>query len=67
MSYAYDYITSKQLHTEKDYPYRARDQSCKKAKGDKYTVSSYKILDPADVDTLSSELENGPVSVALEV
>lgn len=46
MSYAYDYIIESGLETEEDYPYRARDSSCKADQSKSiYKVTKYKNLD----------------------
>lgn len=68
MTYAYEYIVKNKLALEDDYPYKAVDQTCKrKKKGKRFTVPSYKALEGATVKTLSEEILNQPISVAIEV
>ena len=68
MSFGFNYIADHKLATEKDYPYKGRDSSCKrKDTGERYGVSEYVTLDSVDVNGLSAALENNPVSVAIEV
>lgn len=68
MTYAYNYIKDHKLGTEKDYPYKAYDQSCKrKDSGDRYEIKEYTVLTNPNVKNLSNLLAKRPVSVALEV
>jgi len=66
MDYAFQYIESHPLETESDYPYTARDGSCK------YQASKGvgKVKDFVDVTPSASQLKaavaKGPVSVAIE-
>jgi len=66
MDYAFQYIETNPLETESDYPYTARDGSCK------YQSSKGvgKVKDFVDVTPSASQLKaaiaKGPVSVAIE-
>lgn len=52
---------------ESDYPYHAKDESCKydKSKGH-CTVSGYHDVSPNNAGSLRSAIAQGPVSVAIE-
>lgn len=68
MEFGMKYIEDHKVGTEKDYPYKGRDMKCKrKEEGERYSATEYVTLDPVDVNGLSAALENGPVSVAIEV
>lgn len=68
MTNAYDYIAKNGLETEKQYPYKGEDNTCKRdPKKSIYKVTKYKVLDQANVKQLTSFLKKGPVSVAIEV
>jgi hypothetical protein len=71
MSGAFQYVMDHQLGTQENYPYTARDHQCNStntAKSPRYTVKGFRALRRNEgVETLSELLENGPVSVALEV
>jgi len=67
---AYDYIKSAGgLEPEKDYPYKAVDQTCKFNRGDVYaTISGYKYATSSgDETTLKSNLVSvGPLSICVD-
>ena len=68
MNYAYDYILDNKLDRESSYPYRAVDQTCNHSnKKNRYSVKSYSLLQPANVNTLAKVAQNQVVSVAIEV
>merc|ERR1712147_181192 len=68
MDYAFKYIESNPLELESDYPYTARDGSCKyvSSKG-VGKVKSYKdVAKDTSGDQLRAALAHGPVSIAIE-
>ena len=69
MGLAFDYVHANGLETENDYPYKARDQSCKfesnKVDGDS-SVKSHAWIKPKDPNALLQAVTVGPVSVAIE-
>jgi len=68
MDTAFQYIETNPLMLESDYPYTARDGTCKyqKAKG-VGKVKSYKDVSPDGTGaSLKAALQKGPVSVAVE-
>merc|ERR1712146_878351 len=66
MDYAFQYIESNPLETESDYPYTARDGTCKyeTSKGVGKVVGFQDVQKSAD--QLKAALMKGPVSVAIE-
>ena len=68
MSNAFEYIIERQISTENDYVYTAHDDSCKADQyTEKYTVESYNVIEPVNVEGLAGALDKQPVSVAIEV
>lgn len=68
MSLAFDYIKKNEIGTESDYPYRGRDGSChRKSSGDRFGITGYQKISPANVAGLSKAVVDQPVSVAIEV
>lgn len=67
MTNAFNYVKKFKLGTEKDYPYTARNGSCKRKDGERYTISSFRTLSPPNVNQLAKEIQTQPVSVAIEV
>ena len=68
MTHAFDYIKSKSISTEKDYPYKAQDGVCQvDLDAQRYGLAAYKLLEPRDVTGLCDSLDKQPVSVAIEV
>jgi hypothetical protein len=69
MDNAFKYIINNGgLDTEEDYPYTARDGTCKKEKEEKHVVSisSYQDVPHNNEDQLAAAVAKGPVSVAIE-
>ena len=69
MDTAFEWLESNGLETEKDYPYKARGQACKKDEA-KY-VSDLKVTGFQDIDQNEDEIkrvlvENGPLSIAVD-
>ena len=67
MGLAFDYIVTKNLETESDYPYKAADGTCK------FVASKAKVGDKGhtnvaanSVAQLKAAVAEGPVSVAIE-
>lgn len=68
MTSGFEYIKDHKISTEKDYPYKAFQNSCKAKKfKSKYQVKGYSLLKPTDVTGLVKGLKKQPVSVAIEV
>ena len=72
MTSAYKYVKDHKLATEADYPYTARDGTCKrKESGKRYGISSFSTLNATDgeynMHALQEALNKQPVAVALEV
>ena len=69
MGLAFDYVHANGLEAETDYPYKARDQSCKfdskKVDTDSY-VKTHTFIKPKDPNALLQAVTVGPVSVAIE-
>jgi cathepsin L len=67
MNQAFDYLIQfGGSEGQKDYPYTARDGSCKADKGKvAATIASHKELPPNE-NALGDAIQNGPVSVAIE-
>jgi len=69
MSGGFKYVMDHKLGTQANYPYDARDHECNAgntAKEPRYSVAGFKEL-RGGVEELSKWLDDGPVSVALEV
>ncbi len=66
MANAYEYIKDNQLGKEADYPYTAKQGTCSKKSGDRFSVQGYEFLSQANVQGLADALQNQPVSVAIE-
>lgn len=68
MNLAFDYIKDNSIGLGSDYPYVARDQPCHAQKDkQRYTLATYKVIDPVDVSGLQTAIDEQPVSVAIEV
>jgi len=67
MDNAFQYIqTFGGLETEADYPYKARDQTCKNDKSKaKLQVTGHHSISKNEDDILKAVFENGPLSVAI--
>eukprot|EP01083_Nonionella_stella_P077101 210352_1 len=63
MTSAFKYVKANGLVEESEYPYVARDQTCKIDKGP-HKVTGYTEI--SDVDNLKKGLAIGPVSVAVD-
>jgi len=69
MDDAFKYVeSSKGLCSEKEYPYTARDGTCKSSScGTKYDpISSYKDVSADSMSSLEAAVAEGPVSIAIE-
>lgn len=67
MNSAFEYIDDEGDHTEEDYPYTARDETCKASSTSGATVTDNGFVDIAQNDAaLESALNEGPVSVAVD-
>jgi len=69
MDDAFKYVeSSKGLCSEKEYPYTARDGTCKSTScGTKYDpISSYKDVSADSMTSLEAAVAEGPVSIAIE-
>jgi len=67
MGTAFDYIKSKKLETESDYPYKAVDGSCKfNSKKAKVGDKGHSNVATGKVAQLKAAVAQGPVSVAIE-
>lgn len=64
---AFDYIIANKIATEKEYPYKPEDGTCKKKLKDKYGMKSYNKLKSTDVKSLVAAIKVAPVSVGFEV
>ena len=64
MTYAFTYLRQAGVWKESDYPYKGKEEKCHGCTGF-CSLSGYKELD-ADINVLLDELENGPVSVAVD-
>lgn len=68
MRNAFKYIIDHGLTTEEKYPYRGRDQKCKKVKKeDKLFIPSFTALENQSTSELSDALKKNPVSIGIEV
>jgi C1A family cysteine protease len=65
MDYGFEYMRDEEEHTETDYPYHARDESCKQVAGKTVQDSGYLDLAQSQ-DALEKALTEGPVSVAVD-
>merc|ERR1712117_328199 len=56
------------INTEEDYPYEARDKSCRFDENKPtYTISDYKEINEQDEDDLTEKIATeGPISVAID-
>jgi len=67
MDNAFQYIEKYPLETEADYPYTARDGSCKyNASKGVGKVAGFNDVPPKSFDQMKAALAKGPVSVAIE-
>jgi len=67
MDYAFEYIISnKGITTEKAYPYKAQDGTCKKNQKVATTIVGYKDVPAMNENALMSAVTQGPTSVAIE-
>jgi len=67
MDYAFSWvIKNKGICAQTDYPYTARDGSCKKGKTSVSTISSFKDVTEGDEDALMEALKQQPVAIAIE-
>jgi len=66
MDSAFKYVESHPLATETEYPYTARDGSCKTNSAGPGRVSSYSDVPAGSVSQMKAALDKGPVSVAIE-
>jgi len=67
MDYAFQWvITNKGIAAESDYPYTARDGSCKRGKASVSTISSFKDVDAGNEAALMPAIQQGPVAIAIE-
>ena len=66
-SRALDYVKENGLLTEKDYPYIARDQDCKKIKGTRYTIKGYTEVKDMKYNQFAKIINDRPSSIYYEV
>ena len=68
-SYAFNFIKDKGLETENDYPYQAKDSSCRyNATQERIITDGPFNITSGDEDQLLNELyQHGPISVAFQV
>jgi len=67
MDYAFEYVIKNGLCSESDYPYTARDGSCKSSQCQSViSLTGFKDVPQGDENALLSATNNGPVSVAIE-
>ena len=64
MDSAFSYIHDKGIAQDKDYPYVAKDQTCKTIQVSKLKISGY--TDVQSCDTLIQALKDRPISVAVD-
>ena len=68
MSSAYNYIKEYGTGLTSDYPYTARDESCKRSsEGTRVRILGHEDFGSGTVTRLSEWLSEGPVAIALEV
>jgi cathepsin L len=67
MDYAFQWvINNKGIAAESDYPYTARDGTCKRGKASVSTITSFKDVAEGDEAALMTALLMQPVSIAIE-
>ena len=67
MDYAFQYVQSNGIETDKQYPYKARDQRCKAEKGSSaFQISGFNDVEPNNNQQLEAAVAQGVVSVAIE-
>jgi len=67
MDYAFQWvIKNKGIAAESDYPYTARDGSCKRGKTSVSTIASFKDVAEGDENALMTSLLAQPVAIAIE-
>jgi C1A family cysteine protease len=66
MDYGFEYIQKNGICTEKDYPYKAADGTCKTSCKAAVHISGHKDVPSDDEDALASAVSKNPVSVAIE-
>lgn len=67
MDYAFEYLESHGFCTEDQYPYTARDGTCKESQcSSGPSDKAYTDLPAKNEDSVLAELANGPVSVAVD-
>ena len=67
MDYAFEYLESQGFCTEDQYPYTARDGTCQASKcSSGPTDKAYTDIPAKNEDALLTQLEDGPVSVAVD-
>ena len=68
MDYAFEYLHEHYICTEDEYPYKGRDGTCQysESKCSGPEDKSYTDIPEGDEDALLKELQNGPVSVAVD-
>jgi len=67
MDYAFQYvIKNRGIAAEKDYPYTARDGTCKKGIASASTISAFKDVPSKNEGELLKAVNLGPVSIAVE-
>lgn len=67
MDYAFEYVIKNGLNSEEDYSYTGRDSSCKAdTSSNVISLSGYEDVKSGDENDLMAQVQNGPVSVAIE-
>lgn len=69
MDHAFNYIKRNGISTDKDYPYRGKDETCKANKSSIFIkISSYGFVkENSEKDLQKAVATIGPISVAIEV
>jgi len=67
MDFAFEYLQKKSFCTTAQYPYTAKDESCKDTKcAGGPTDKAFKDVPEGDENALLTELANGPVAIAVD-
>ncbi|XP_018575905.1 cathepsin L-like proteinase [Anoplophora glabripennis] len=66
MQYAFDYVRENGIETERDYPYTARDGSCRFSSSKSvFRISGYKDVRQSESSLLDAAATVGPIAVAI--
>ena len=68
IDFALDYIMTEGMKFETEYPYHAKDETCKYTDKSRlqYNIDSYADVEPENEEAFLSALSTGPLSVAIE-